>query len=226
MPTEPETDRAVRLLTAMHPVLSHDLPNQLVTLQGLLQLLEAEGVLPEGSDGHEYLRRLLRVAQKANDQVRILRDLVRLSPGRRRLETVTAADLLRDLQFELHKEFSPGRLEIQIDDAFPSIVADVRLLGQAIVQIVRVLTEHAAPGRCSLNLAQRPLGKDHELRGSIAYENDSRKVRAESAPFEQRLEIVLAQEMLAAWGAKVGQVREEAGRGEFTLLLPQELSRG
>src|SRR6266542_384953 len=50
--------KAERLLRSMHKVFSHDLPNQMVVLQSLLQLLRQEEAQNLTDDGREYVRRL------------------------------------------------------------------------------------------------------------------------------------------------------------------------
>src|SRR6266542_6419629 len=52
-PNSTNAARASRLLEALHPVCSHDLPNQIVALQSLLQLFswdEADHLTPQGRE--------------------------------------------------------------------------------------------------------------------------------------------------------------------------------
>src|SRR5438046_377554 len=93
MPIEKETGRADRLLRKMHPVLSHDLPNQLVALEGLLQLLEQEETL-------RLTGRLSEVGQQLAGQVSWDESLAGSrrradsDPLDKRLEIVLAHELL------------------------------------------------------------------------------------------------------------------------------------
>src|SRR5438552_1922652 len=70
---------AERVLAYMQPALGHDLPNLLVAVQGLLQILELDERDRLSSDGRDYLRRLSATTQRAQALVRMLKDLGRAS---------------------------------------------------------------------------------------------------------------------------------------------------
>src|SRR5947209_2331068 len=98
MPSNHHDDRADRLLRRMHPVFSHDLPNQVVALQSLLQMLEMEEADRLGAEGREYLGRLHRVGRKISGLARFLKEVGRLHGYQRRLDMVSLAVLVRDVK--------------------------------------------------------------------------------------------------------------------------------
>jgi light-regulated signal transduction histidine kinase (bacteriophytochrome) len=79
-PNSDSTDAAKhadRLLSAMHQVLSHDLPNQLVVIQALANLLDDEEKKNLTADGQEYLQRLVGAARQAGELTTFLQRSVR-----------------------------------------------------------------------------------------------------------------------------------------------------
>ena len=111
MPTEHDTDRADRLLRKMHPVFSHDLPNQVVALQSLLQMLEMEEADRLGAEGRECVGRLKRVAGRVQGLARFLKDLGRLNSYQRRTESVVLAALVREVKVGLQAQCPEAAVE-------------------------------------------------------------------------------------------------------------------
>src|SRR5688500_10101431 len=70
------------LLEILRKSLAHDLPNQLVALQGLARVLEMEEGDRLGPDGKDYLRRMAAGAQRAHANIRSLAEMVKLELGR------------------------------------------------------------------------------------------------------------------------------------------------
>ena len=155
MATDHDTARADRLLRQMHPVFSHDLPNQMVALQGLLQLMEQEGAIPAGAAGQEYFSRLNRVARKAAHLVHLLKEFGRLSGYEPRTESVPLPTLLRETAVGLAQQAPELVLETSAGGNLHAVSADPRSLRQAVVEIVRCLADRAAVSACTLKLACR-----------------------------------------------------------------------
>src|SRR5271163_4567236 len=87
-----------RLLRGMHKVCSHDLPNQLVALQSLLQMLQLDEAERLSTDGQEYLRRLQNVAQRTNAIARFLKEMEKLHSYISKPEEITLTLLAREIQ--------------------------------------------------------------------------------------------------------------------------------
>jgi hypothetical protein len=224
------TSRADRLLGKMHRVLSHDLPNQIVALQSMLQLLELEEAKRLGVDGRECLTRLHRVARKAGGMIRYLKEMSRLNAGPRHLEAVALGSIVRELRIELQQQFPTARLECELTGDARAITTDPRRLVLAVVEIVRYLQERRPPGSGKLRLIGRTVPEGFELAGEVGWaEGVARPVsagRLEAARPEQSLEIMLAEELLSVWGARLTQVHEEVNRSRFTVLVPTPAGDG
>ena len=228
MPLEKDTDRADRLLRKMHPVFSHDLPNQLVAIQGLLQLLEEEETLPPSSEGREYVGRLQRVAEKAASMVHFLKELGRLGGYQQRLEEVSLMSLMREIKVDLQQQIPDARFDCQFIGDVRPIRVDAKLLRLAVVEVMRCLAERGPARPCALRLTGRQTGLGQELAGEVTWGElpTAAPLRADSEPIHKRLEVVLAQELLTVWGAQLVEVREASQRSEFIMFVPQASAHG
>src|SRR5207237_1403241 len=80
MATPGETDpRTERLLALLQKALGHELPNQLVAIQGLARVLELEEGERLGAEGKEFLGRLAAAAQRPHELIRMLGEFIRAS---------------------------------------------------------------------------------------------------------------------------------------------------
>jgi hypothetical protein len=231
MPIEHDTNRADRLLRRMHPVLSHDLPNQMVALQSLLQMLERDTADQVTAQEQETFQRLQRVAGKTGSMVRFLRELGRLDTYSAQREEIQLASLVREIKVELHQHIANGSVECQLVGDVKTMVADRRLLAQALVEVVRCLIERRPAGSFSLRMRGELTGDATELHGELSWANEvappqSNTVAPERASLMKRLEIALAQELLATCGIRLGLVRELPDHAEFTLFLPNPSAHG
>lgn len=231
MPMEHDTNRADRLLRRMHPVLSHDLPNQMVALQSLLQMLERDRAEQVTAQEQETVQRLRRVAGKTGVMVRFLRELGRLNSYSARLEELRLASVIREVKVELQQHVAEGSVECQLAGDVKTLVADRRLLIQSLVELLRCLIGRRPAGPCSLRIRGEVTQDATELRGELTWSNDvppvpSDTVAPERTSLMQRLEIVLAQELLAACGVRLALVRELSNHAEFTLFVPNPSVHG
>jgi hypothetical protein len=213
-----DKDLADRLLRKMHPVFSHDLPNQMVALQSLLQFLGPEEASRLSGEGREHLDRLRRVAHKAGGMVRFLKELGRLGSYQPHVEEVSLGILMGQLKADLQEQMPGANLECRLD-ADATVAADARLLCRALVEIVRCLLEGAGACPRSLHLQAQPVDLGPGLVGQVLF-SGPRAARVDTTNLDQRLEIILAQEMLSLWGARLLQIRETADRSILTVLLP------
>jgi hypothetical protein len=236
MPIAHDTERADRLLAKMHRVLTHDLPNQIVAVQSLLQLLEVEEASRLGDEGRECVGRLHRVARKANGMVRFLKEMGRLNTYQCRVEEISAAALLRELKAEVQQQLPKAPVEFQLATEVKTVTVDPRRLVLAVVEILRCLLERFAGSQVLVQLRGQRCPQGIELCGVLtgisraarsAYATDAaaiaartERARPERARPEQSLEIMLAEEMLAIWGAHLMEVREDADHSHFTVVVP------
>ncbi len=92
---EDDPNRAKQLLAAMHDVCSHDLPNQLVIVQALANLLETEEKNSLSQPAQEYVTRLIAAAKRAGVMVQFLKDMARIQRLQEPIETIELAHLGR-----------------------------------------------------------------------------------------------------------------------------------
>jgi hypothetical protein len=129
---------AASVLAAVHPVCSHDLPNQMVSLHSLLHLVEMEEVDRLSDDGREYLHRLHRVAEKTATLVDFLKEAVRLVSYQPKRGRVDLRELLEEVRHESRKFFEvvpAWTVELGI----PAVVCDEALLLQAFADLLKGL---------------------------------------------------------------------------------------
>jgi light-regulated signal transduction histidine kinase (bacteriophytochrome) len=223
MPTEHDTDRSDRLLRTMQPVLSHDLPNQLVALESLVNMLEFDDGPPPAARLRETLQRLQRVVRKTGIMVRFLKELERLGSHQCRLEEIRLAGLIREVKLELRQQLPELALECSLAGDCGTVVADRRLLTQAVVQLLRCLLEARLGSTVKLQIIAQKNEQDTELRGTLTWPAVPPHAAEPNLPPRLRLhkrpEMVLAQEMLAVWGGRLTQAEEHADCCTFALSL-------
>ena len=193
--------RSHRLLRGMHKVFSHDLPNQMVALQSLLQLLNNEEAERLGPEGHEYVRRLLNATQRAREQVRFLKEMGHVNSCTVKAETISLSLLGRELQGELQQKH-PGRqfaFEWQWD--VPAVVGDVRTFLLALSELCAGFLQ--TPWlRCLV--AAHSAQKDDATEITFRLETPRPAIpRWTSHNLDAQMEIILAREWLALSDAEL-----------------------
>jgi hypothetical protein len=227
VPTMPEEgphrllERIQRRLQAVAKVLNHDFPNQLVAVQGLVQLLlEEKDRLSD--DGREYLRRLAGASTRALDMTQGLKTLARLATTLERPERITLRELAVETAAEI-KKLSPG---ITIEYDFPMTVevrANRRPLQQALVELVRLSSSLSGASTMYLGLDRTPAAVEIAIgpgRPRPASPNPAPAIAASQRRiWESRLEYLLAQELVEIGGGTL-RIPDHPRRGEmFTILV-------
>jgi signal transduction histidine kinase len=217
MPTDDNTGRGDRLLQKMDRVFSHDLPNQIVALESLLQMLEHDESGRLSDAGRDYVGRLQQVGRDAAAMVAFLRELGRLRAYRRHVANVALATVLRDVQAALHEDLLDTPLQCELGGDVPAVSADPKLLSRALIELLRCLLERAPARRSRLRLTARRQDDAVELRGDLSWPAGAHAPRLR---LEQRPEIVLAEEFLAAWNARLCEIRETSEQSLFIVHVP------
>ena len=212
-------DQADRLLRGMHKTFSHDLPNQMVVLQSLLQLLHAEEADRLSPDGREYVQRLLNVSRKAAGMVRFLKEMGRLNGYTARPEEVTLPALARELKAEVARLFPHRAFTFDGDWDVPAVQADPKLFTLALVELLRCCVDRTAGPACHVHGASRLTPDGVE----VSFHVEAARLDNGSAAPEPRTDLLLAREWLAAWGAHLSFA--EGGTG-FTVLIPDPVTHG
>ena len=200
--------RSDRLLRTMHKVVSHDLPNQMVALRSLLQLLQIEESERLSADGREYVRRLQNATQRAGEMVRFLKELDRLSTFACRSEAIPLDQLARELQGELQRLLPTRQFTFEWQWSAPSIVGDPRVFPRAIGELCGGLLSGAL-GPCRLQARSQARGDGIELVFRVE-EFAGARTGAPAGPLVLRcfeagdpLEVALARQWLALCDAEL-----------------------
>ncbi len=229
MASDPDGDRAARLLRTMHRVFSHDLPNQVVALQSLLQMLETEQHDRLGPEGRDCLRRLQRVAGKTAGLANFLREVGRLHSYERRTELIDLRLLLHQVAEAQRPHAADAAIECRLAGPPPSVVGDPRLLAAAAAEVVGLLIEREPGGRWVLELHGRPGPAAVALEIELARPAGAPRPAGAAPPpaaVDDRLELLVAREWLAAWGARLGPIHAAAEGGRFTIDVPTPARHG
>ena len=218
--------RSDRLLRGMHKVFSHDLPNQMVALQSLLQLLHAEEAERLSAEGQEYVRRLQNVTQRACEQVRFLKEMGRMKSYMAKSETISLVTLSRELQGELQQKHPHRSFAFDWRWSVPTIVGDARTILLALSELFAGFL-HPSGTRCRLSANATRHGGAIELAFHLeqvislkAEDTVPTGLRWTAQNLDQRMEIILAREWLALSGADLDVTLPEDGEVRFSIAIP------
>jgi hypothetical protein len=223
----PSPTRAQRLLDALHPVCSHDLPNQAVALQSLLQLFEWDEAQHLTPQGLEYFGRLQSIAGKTFALAQFLRELVRVNRHTVQPDKLVFATFAEELQAEARRTLPEHACTWECRWQVESARADQRLAFQGMMHLVRGLLS-GNPSAVMLRM-HTAWQEDH-----VAWTVTARPhgpplaaPRPLEAGLGERLEFALAQEKLAAADIVCRPAGSIApGATEFLFLLPARTSHG
>jgi light-regulated signal transduction histidine kinase (bacteriophytochrome) len=201
---ETSPNRAERLLGAMRQVFSHDLPNQLVVVQGLANLLEMEDKASLSPQAQEYLTRLSGAARRAGNLVRFLKQMDRLGRMHEPVETVQLAHLARELQAEVKQLYPERSLQFDVHWEEPAVRAGRRSLQQALLEILRCGIDWCTEPAPRSRLRSRRNGQNVELSLAMGPSNVADVPSSPGLPhdrptLENCLELRLARELIATW---------------------------
>jgi light-regulated signal transduction histidine kinase (bacteriophytochrome) len=212
--------RSDRLLNGMQKVIGHDLPNQLVVLQSLLQLVNEEESSRLSKDGREYVRRLLNAAQRAGGMVRFLKEMAGLNAFTSVSEIISLTDLARELQGALQR-LRPGiQFDFDWQWSVPAILGDSRVYGRALLELCMGFMNPQA-SHCRLSARSEPRGEAVELTLLLVEMNDAAPVWGPKQSLDERMEVILAREWLALCGAGLEFPVPAAGETSFSIVVPK-----
>jgi signal transduction histidine kinase len=210
-----------RLLSLLQKALGHELPNQLIAVQGLARLLETEAD-HLSDDGKEYLQRLAAAAQRSHEMIRALADFLRAlragKPGTR----VSVADVVRESAAELNV-LHPGRtVSYDFPETGPYVLVPAVVVRQIVGHLLRNALQAGSPeDRVRIEVGARQTENTVELwvrdNGPGLSAEQQQKL---FEPFACRdnalpglgLGLVLARQLAENWGGAIG-VQSEAGQG-------------
>jgi signal transduction histidine kinase len=221
MDPSPNEARLGRLLAVLQKGLGHELPNQLVAVQGLARLLaqeEGERLSPEGRD---YLGRAAAGAARAHALVEALAEVARLARPPAPGEAVDLAEAVREAVAEA-KQLAPGPLP-----DYHSTVTALPLSAprRALRTVLLVLLRHAGAAAARVELSTRPAAPGVDLRiagdgPAVPAGQVERLFEPFAGPDGRGLDLFLAREIAVAWGGSLRwEPGERAGAG-FVVTCP------
>jgi two-component system sensor histidine kinase HydH len=222
----PGPDQAEQLLACFQKALGHELPNQLVAIQGLARLLEGESGL--GPEGRALVGRLVDLTRRADGLVRALADLGRLCRERAPGPPLAPADVAREAAAAVNFVSPEVAIEYDLENALPHLTVPRRALYQVLLHLLHNAVQSAAPGR-PLRVA---LGGSHGPEGVSFWVADNGRGLDDAQvgqvfdPFpggaagEDGLGLFLVRLVVAGWGGTV-RAASEPGKGtRLTVLVP------
>lgn len=128
--------QADRLLRDMHKLCCHDLPNQVVIAQTLVELLAEDEADRLSEDGLEYVRRLKNSLGAANEMTRVLRELVKLSAYEAAITQIEWAILTRDWRSKIAARFAEFAIATNCTWGVSTALGDARALTHVVLEFV------------------------------------------------------------------------------------------
>ena len=200
----------------MHKVVHHDLPNQMVALHSLLQLLNDEESARLSAEGREYVRRLQNATKQSSEMVRFLKEIDRIHTISCKAETVKLSALARELQGEFVRLYPGTQFAFEWQWQVPALVGDVRVFLHATRELFAGLMQ--PPGKsCRVSASSAQRGEAVEL--AFRLEESPTPTRANPQKLEERMEIILAREWLALAGAEL--MLSVGAESRFVVVVPK-----
>src|SRR5258708_7444364 len=127
-------ERADHLLACYQMALGHELPNHLVAIRGLTQMLQLDEAEHLGEDGRDYVRRLVGAAQRVQTLVGGLADLGRAMRDSWQVEHVALAEAIKEAVAEIKKLCPEAVFEYHLCEPAPVLAVSRKALHRVLVQ--------------------------------------------------------------------------------------------
>jgi light-regulated signal transduction histidine kinase (bacteriophytochrome) len=206
------------VLRGMHKALAHDLPNQIVALQGLLQLLDQDESAALSPDGREFLMRLHGAARRTGALARFLKEMAQVPALTCKTATIVLDRFALEVQGELQRLHPDRQLDFRWNWHVPEVVGDARILVRAVTELFVGLLSSEGQA-CRIDGSSQASGTVIRLEFQMTVPETSAALRPIET-FEQRMEIILARAWLSCCGASVEFTLPIAGAPRFCITLP------
>lgn len=211
--------RAYHLLRNLRKIFNHDLPNQVVVVHGLLQLLKIDEKSRLTPEGQEYLSRTELACKRVLQIIDTVKKITSVDAAPANKEPIALAELLRELAAAAKHVSNGGAVEIA-PLPLKSIAAPRGALHEALLQLVTVARPAGATGKVPIRVDMT------ENRVEFCVGSAAPEVRAAAKPLaieaiksvEHRLALLYVQELAATWG---GSLRGTAEATCFVIDVPQ-----
>ena len=138
-----ENERMVRALEHKNEelksfayALSHDLKSPLITLRGFLDYLEEDARSGDLSNVEEDLKPILRTADRMQAMVEDLLQFATVGVDARSWSSIDVGDVAREVREMLAGRLQAGEIEVELDDALPTVYSDRSLLRALLLNLM------------------------------------------------------------------------------------------
>jgi signal transduction histidine kinase len=132
-----ELERMARYIAGFQAYIGHELPNQLVVMQGFSRELLEHHADTLDQEGREMLEHLAALAQRADAHARRLAEIGRLLRDPPWGLPLSADEIVREAIAEVNALGAPAGISYDVQQSLPTVYASRRLLHQVLVQLLR-----------------------------------------------------------------------------------------
>jgi signal transduction histidine kinase len=181
-------ERALRLLellqAAFQQALAHELPNRLVAVGGLAQLLLVEQGQRLDDEGRNYLGRLAQAVRQTDEMVRALADLGRLVRDPGPAVALDLGEIAREALAEVKVLFPRRVIEYDLGQSFPALTMPQRPWLQLFSLLCRYFVESTREDQpCRITIDGKDLGETVEIRAADQTPRSEEELKTVLEPF-------------------------------------------
>jgi two-component system, OmpR family, sensor kinase len=222
-------ERKEWLLACYQQALGHELPNRLLGIQGLAQLVLGDEAGRLSPGGRELLQRLADLAGRTQRLVRAAAEIGRLDRDPGPPEPVPLTEVVAEAVAEVKLLFNRPPVEYSIQQFMPTVVVPRRALYAVLRQLLQNATRavRANPAaRVEVSARPTPAGLELRVADNGCGLSADRQLHAfeaflgDDASAGPGLGLFLVRQLVAGWHGSV-HVSSEPGKGAaFTIRLP------
>lgn len=222
-PLRPRVDQLERLLACFQKALGHELPNQLVALQGLARLIEMEQADRLDDEGRAHLLRLADLARRADALIRSLAEIGRLTRNGDAVEEASLSEAAREAAAEVNLTASGWSIRYALDPEATILPVSRRSLRLILVHLFRNAIQPEGGRAASVEIGSRrvPDGIEWWVKDDGRGLSDAQAARLfECFPGggANGLGLFVVRQIVAGWGGAI-RVHSESGAGTTMTVL-------
>jgi signal transduction histidine kinase len=211
-----------RLLRCFQKALGHELPNQLVALQGLARLTAEEQAARLDDDGRALLARLADLAKRTDGLVRSLAEIGRLTRDAGPVESVALPDVAKEAAAEVNLLYSGWSIGYHFAPEASVLPVSRRSLRLVLIHLIRNAVQAGGGRAAPLDVGSRriPEGIEWWVQDDGRGFSESQQGRLfDCFAGGAGLGLFLVRQLAAGWGGAI-RVHSEPGRGAtFTVFV-------
>ena len=222
-PSRRRVEQLERLLGCFQKALGHELPNQLVALQGLARLIEMEQADRLDEEGRAHLLRLADLTRRTDGLVRALAKIGRLTRDSGPAEASSLSDTAREAAAEVGLTTSSWSIRYALDPEAAVLPVSRRSLRLVLVHLLRNAVQPNGGGALHIEVGSRRIAdgiewwvKDDGL--GLSESQASRLFEVFAAGATAGLGLFVVRQTVAGWGGAI-RVHSEPGAGATITVL-------